>query len=145
MNTRLPHCLLTTVAATPALAVAQSTAATAELGSGVLQVVLSLAIVVLLLIGSLYLLKRISAPRGAAAGLLRVIAGTAVGTRERVVLVEVGDTWLVLGVAPGSVTPLHQLPRLAKPSASEAEAVAAGKEKDFAGWLKQVMDRRNAR
>ncbi len=142
MNARLPHFLLTTASATPALAVAQGTAAT-ELGGGVLQVVLSLAAVVLLLVGSLYLLKRISAPRGAAAGLLRVIAGTAVGPRERVVLVEIGDTWLVLGVAPGRVTPLHQLPRPAKPTASEA--VVPGKEKNFAGWLKQVMDRRNAR
>jgi len=142
MNTRLSNFLLTTASATPALAVAQGTAAT-ELGGGVLQVVLSLAAVVLLLVGSLYLLKRISAPRGAAAGLLRVIAGTAVGPRERVVLVEIGDTWLVLGVAPGRVMPLHQLPRMAKPSANEA--VVPGKEKDFAGWLKQVMDRRNAR
>lgn len=141
MNARLPHFLLIATAATPALAVAQGTATATELGSGVLQVVLSLAVVVLLLVGSLYLLKRISAPRGAASGLLRVIAGTAVGPRERVVLVEVGDTWLVLGVAPGSVTPLHQLPRLAKPSADEA--VIPGK--DFAGWLKQVMVRRNAR
>ena len=141
MNQQLPISLLAATIVTPSLALAQGTAANAELGSGVLQVVLSLALVVLLLIGSLYLLKRISGPRGAAAGLLRVISSTAVGTRERVVLLEVGNTWLVLGVAPGSVTSLHQLPRMAKPLVDEA--VAPGK--DFAAWLKQVMDRRNAR
>lgn len=140
MNKYLPRFLLTTTAATPALAIAQVAAATPELGGGIMQIVLSLAIVMLLLVGSFYLLKRISAPRGAAAGVLRVVAGTAVGTRERVVLVEVGDTWLVLGVAPGSVTPLHQLPRQAQPPASQAGMPG----KDFAGWLKQVMDRRNA-
>lgn len=141
MNERILPFLLTTAAMTPSLALAEGAAITAEPGSSALQVVLSLTLVVLLLIGSLYLLKRISGPRGAAAGLLRVVSSTAVGTRERVVLVEVGDTWLVLGVAPGSVTPLHHLPRMAKPPAEEL--VEPGK--DFAGWLKQVMDRRNAR
>jgi flagellar protein FliO/FliZ len=138
MNTRLPPLLLTFVAAIPSVANAQVTATPAEFGGNLLQVILSLVLVVLLLVGSLYLLKRLSVPRGAAAGMLRVIAGTAVGTRERVVIVEVGDAWLVLGVAPGSVTPLHQLPRQVLTPASEPTAFA----KDFAGWLKQVMDRR---
>jgi len=141
MSTRLPHCILTAAVAAPTLALAQGAATTAELGGGITQVVLSLVLVVVVLVGSIALLKRLSAPRGAAAGLLRVIAGTAVGTRERVVLVEVGDTWLVLGVAPGSVTPLHQLPRQAQVIANDAAVPG----KDFAGWLKQIMDRRNAR
>lgn len=126
--------------AAPVAALAQANPPAAELGGGVLQVILSLIVVVLLLVGSLYVLKRLSAPRGAAAGLLRVIAGTAVGSRERVVVVEIADTWLVLGVTPGSVTPLHQLPRRTLPHVDQA----AGAGKDFAGWLKQVMDRRNA-
>ena len=138
MSTPFPLLLLTIAAAVPAVANAQVPANPADFGGSLLQVILSLVLVVLLLVGSLYLLKRFSAPRGAAAGMLRVIAGTAVGTRERVVMVEVGDTWLVLGVAPGSVTPLHQLPRQVLTPASET----AGK--DFAGWLKQVMDRRDA-
>ncbi|MBI3525159.1 MAG: flagellar biosynthetic protein FliO [Betaproteobacteria bacterium] len=140
MDTRLPHFILAAAAATPALAFAEGSLAASELGGGISQVVISLVLVVLLLIGSLSLLKRLSAPRGGAAGILRVIAGAAVGTRERVVLVEVGDTWLVLGVAPGSVTPLHQLPRQAQALAGDASMPG----KDFTGWLKQVMDRRNA-
>jgi flagellar protein FliO/FliZ len=103
--------------------------------SGIFQVVLGLAIVLALLFASLWLLKRLAAPRGAAAGFMKVITATAVGTRERVVVVEVGDTWLVLGVAPGSVTPLHQLPRQDVTSASPA---ASG---DFAARLGQFMDR----
>lgn len=140
MNPNLPRGLLIIAAATPALAAAE-TAAPVELGSNLLQIILSLALVVLLVIGSLYLLKRLSAPRGMAAGMLRVIAGAAVGARERVVVVEVGDTWLVLGVAPGSVTPLHHLPRQA--IAPSVQANPNGM--DFAGWLKQMMERRNAR
>ena len=133
--------LLPLIAATlPAVANAQAGTSSGELGSSLLQVILSLALVLVLLIGSIYLLKRLSTPRGSAAGLLRVIAGAAVGTRERVVMVEIGDTWLVLGVAPGSVTALHQLPRQVPTTVSEPTAGG----KDFSGWLKQVMERRNA-
>jgi flagellar protein FliO/FliZ len=68
--------------------------------------------------------------------LLRVIAGTAVGTRERVVVLEVGSTWLVLGVAPGRVTALAEMPREKLPAQPEP-----GEAKDFAGRLKQLIDR----
>ncbi|MBI5920425.1 MAG: flagellar biosynthetic protein FliO [Betaproteobacteria bacterium] len=141
MNTQRLHILLSIVAALPALAKAESSATPFEAGSSLFQVILSLVVVVLLLLGTLYLLKRLSAPRGAGAGLLRVVAATAVGTRERVVVVEVGETWLVLGVAPGSVSALHQLPRRDAPN---DKPVSPG-GLDFAGWLKQVTERRHAR
>lgn len=141
MSTRLSIIFLRLCLAAPAAALAQATPAPTEFGGNILQVILSLVVVMLLLFGSLFVLKRLSAPRGAAAGLLRVIGGTAVGSRERVVVVEIADTWLVLGVTPGSVTPLHQLPRQTVPPVD----AAAGAGKDFAGWLKQVLDRRNAR
>jgi flagellar protein FliO/FliZ len=137
MKIRIPRLLLPAATA-PKLAAAQA-AAPPELGGSLLQLLLGLGVVLLLLFASLYLLKRLAAPRGAAAGLLRVVAGTAVGARERVVVVEVGETWLVLGVAPGRVTPLTQLPRQEMPAAPPPPG------KDFAGWLTQMMDRRNAR
>jgi flagellar biogenesis protein FliO len=39
-----------------------------------------------------------------------VLSSTSVGTRERVVLVEVENTRLLLGVAPGQVRTLYELP-----------------------------------
>jgi flagellar protein FliO/FliZ len=111
-----------------------------EAGAAVLQMLLGLVAVVALLLGGLWLLKRFAAPRGQAAGLLRVVAGAAVGPRERVVVVEVGDTWLVVGVAPGQVRSLHRLPR---PPAAGAAEPPPGKE--FGAWLGQVMERRHAR
>jgi len=137
MNIRISR-LLPWAAAVPRLAAAEA-ARTPELGATLLQMLFGLGVVLLLLFASLYLLKRLTAPRGAAAGLLRVVAATAVGTRERVVVLEVGDTWLVLGVTATNVTPLTQLPR------SQVPAPTAPPGKDFGGWLKQVMDRRNAR
>jgi flagellar protein FliO/FliZ len=78
---------------------------------------LGLGGVMVLLVGSLWLLKRLTAVRGPASGMMRVVAATAVGGRERVVIVEVGSTWLVLGVAPG---PRFGAGRNSAPGATEA-------------------------
>jgi len=108
-----------------------------DLGSSALQMVFGLILVLALLLGTLWLLKRISQPRGAAAGLMRVVAGVAVGTRERVVILELGNSWLVLGVAPGQVTTLAEIPRQEVPASATTPAA-----KDFPAWLKQIIERR---
>jgi flagellar protein FliO/FliZ len=131
----------TLLAALPGFALAQAApAAVPDAGASLIQVFLGLGVVIAALVGGLWLLKRVSAPHGAAAGALRVIAGTSVGPRERVVLLEVEDTWLVVGVAPGQVNALHQMPKGRLAAASPAPA-----GKDFGAWLKQVMERKNAR
>ena len=63
-----------------------------------------------------------------------------VGQRERVVVVEIGSSWLVVGVAPGSVNLLQQMPRAEMPAAATAAPLPSTA---FATWLKQVMEKRN--
>jgi len=126
------------LAALPGPALADAAPALPDAGAGLMQVLLGLGLVVAALIGGLWLLKQLSAPRGGAAGLLRIVAGASVGPRERVVVLEVEDTWLVVGVAPGQVSALHRMP---KGTPSAAPAGPAGK--DFGAWLKQVMERKN--
>lgn len=57
-------------------------------------------------------------PGMATSGVVKVVGATAVGARERVVVVEVNHTWLLLGVGGGNVRLLHTLP---KPDQSGAE------------------------
>lgn len=111
-----------------------------DLGGSLWQLFLGLGTVLALLIGSLWILKKLVAQRGASAGLLRVVAGTAVGTRERVVIVEVGSTWLVLGVAPGRVSALAEVPRqsLAEPPAGAESSSGEG----FPDWLRKLTQRK---
>ena len=40
---------------------------------------------------------------------LKVVAGLPMGTRERIVLLQVGDTQLLVGVSPGRIQTLHVL------------------------------------
>lgn len=76
-----------------------------------LQVMFGLGIVLAAIAGTAWLLKRLGPGQTAAASNLRVVGGVAIGPKERVVLVDVGDTRLVLGVAPGHVSTLYQMPR----------------------------------
>lgn len=67
-------------------------------------------LLVLAIIGGLvWFLKRFSLLPTVSAGIVKVVAATGVGQRERVVVVEVDNTWLVLGVAPGRVNKLHAM------------------------------------
>lgn len=99
-------------------------AAPAETGSALLQMTLSLALVLILLVGTLWLLKRFRVGQRSAGGTLKVVASAAVGPRENVVIVEVGEEWLVLGVAPGNVRLLKTRPR-GEGAPPEAEASGA--------------------
>ncbi|MGF6611808.1 flagellar biogenesis protein FliO [Paraburkholderia sp. WSM4175] len=41
---------------------------------------------------------------------MKTVGGASLGGKERVAVVEIGDTWLVLGAAPGNVRLLHTMP-----------------------------------
>lgn len=75
-----------------------------------LQVAAALAVVLAAIAGAAWLMRR-ALPRAGATGTVRVVGGTMVGPRERVVVVEVADTWLVLGVTSTQVNALHTLTR----------------------------------
>ena len=102
-----------------------------------LQFATGLALVLGLIVAAGWFMKRFSIGP-AASGLVKVVAGAAVGQRERVVVVEVGDTWMVLGVAPGRVSALHTMPRGASPQQIPAMGAPTG----FAGWLRETMEKR---
>ena len=115
------------------------------LGAGsMLQFGLGLAIVLGLIVAAGWFMKRFSIGPSAS-GLIKVVAGASVGQRERVVLVEIGDTWVVLGVAPGRVNALHTLPR----GEVSATAVQAGSPVPapaaFSAWLKDTMEKRRGK
>ncbi len=60
-------------------------------------------------------------------GLLKVISSASVGQKERIVLAEIGDIWLVLGVAPGQVNLLHQMNKNTLPHSETAESPPANR------------------
>ena len=128
------------LATAEAFAQAPQAAAATDLGGSLWQMFLGLALVLALMVGSLWLLKKLVVQRGENSGLLRVVAGTAVGAHERVVIVEVGSTWLVLGVAPGRVSALAEVPRQAGGALPGSAAIPPGE--GFPDWLRRLTQRR---
>lgn len=134
--------LIVAGAATPLFAADAAVPAAPGITDGLGQMLLGLAVVLGLLLGCLWLIKKLSAPHGAAAG-LRVLGAVPVGPRERVVLVEVGGQVLVLGVTPTNVRTLHTLPADTLQNTSPGAPPISGPFGDFQGWLKRSMERRN--
>lgn len=110
-------------------------------GAGsVLQMLFALALVIGLVLVAAWIVKRLGHGRATSARPLKIVGSTALGARERIALVEIADTWLVVGVAPGQVRTLHVLP---KQATAEANPLAASTESNFANWLKHALERRH--
>lgn len=124
--------------AAPAAAPAPVTSAPGSAGS-LLQVVFGLLVVLGLLAGALWFLKRLGGGRFAPGSVVKIVGGVSVGNRERVMVVEVADQWIVIGVAPGQVNTLASMPRQEQPAAQ-----AAAGAPNFSAWLKQTIEKRNA-
>jgi flagellar protein FliO/FliZ len=105
------------------------------------QVVLGLCVVLALMAAAAWALKRFGAARMSAGAPVKIVGGIAVGTRERIMVVEVADQWIVVGVAPGRINTLSTMARQEIVTPPVGVSPANG----FSGWLKQATDKRNAR
>ncbi|HYD79798.1 MAG TPA: flagellar biosynthetic protein FliO [Paucimonas sp.] len=126
----------------PAAAIASEAAGAASAGN-LFQVLLGLIVVLGLLAGAAWLLKRVGAVRPSAGNVARIVGGVSVGTRERVIVVEVADQWIVVGVAPGQVNSLATMPRRELPSAAGDGQAPIQPMPPFAAWLKKTIEKRN--
>jgi len=73
------------------------------------QVLMGLAFVVVAILAMAWLIKRTGFVNTRANGAIKVIGGITLTQRERILLVQVGEKQLLLGVAPGRITTLHEL------------------------------------
>ncbi|RTL00537.1 MAG: flagellar biosynthetic protein FliO [Neisseriaceae bacterium] len=101
---------------------------------GLTQVMFGLACVLALIAGCAWLVRKMSPGAFSGAGGLRVVGGVLVGPKERLVVVEFGSDWLLLGVTAGQVSLLQTLP---KPAESDAASIASSPQ--FSDWLKQFL------
>lgn len=99
-----------------------------------LQVLGSLILVLLVFVGLVLLMKRFSGLRGMSGGRLRIIEALSLGTRDRLLLVQLGETQLLLGQSPGRIQTLHILDHaLPEDNASGADSPFASSLRKAAG------------
>jgi len=73
----------------------------------ILQIATGLALVVALIFGAAWTMKRFGRIQGAGTGDLRLLGGIHLGQRERIVVVQAGEERIVIGVSPGCIRTLH--------------------------------------
>lgn len=105
-----------------------------------LQAALALSLIIGLLAGTAWLARKVSGGKQFGQGGMKVVGGVALGPRERIVLLEVGDEWLVIGIVPGQIRTLHHQ---AKGNSLPDDGPPVTAEKPFSQWLRSISERRN--
>ncbi|NHZ80714.1 flagellar biosynthetic protein FliO [Massilia sp. CCM 8695] len=141
-------------AVTPAPAAAMPAPAAAQPAPGpmagpsagnLLQTIFALTLVLALLGGMVWFMKRYGPQAAAGAAQIRTVGALSLGGRERIIVVEVGDQWIVVGASPGRVNALATMPKRDTPPGGPAVLGNGPASGTFAEWLKQTIDKRNGR
>ena len=99
-----------------------------------LRLILGLAFIVVLIFVLARFVTRFNFNQGGGNGALKIIAGLPTGARDRIVLLQVGEEQIVLGLTPGRIEKLHAL---SVPVETGQETVVPG---NFARKLKAAID-----
>ena len=77
--------------------------------SYIMKLTAGLLVVVAIIFIVAWMLKRLNLTQQSQSGLLRIIAGLPLGTRDRIVLLQVGNEQILVGLSPGRIEKLHTL------------------------------------
>ena len=132
--------------ATPSATVPPITMPAGSSTGSLLQTLFALILVLAVLGALAWFLKRYGPKVGGGNANLRVVGSLNLGGRERIVVVEVGNEWIVVGASPGRINALATMPRQdgqnGDTNAHAALAPHAPAAHSFADWLKQTIDKR---
>jgi flagellar protein FliO/FliZ len=136
----------------PPVALAPPAAATlpasASAGS-LLQTILALTFVLALLAALAWAMKRYGPRSSGTNATLRLVSSLNLGGRERILVIEVADQWIVVGAAPGRVNALALMPRQSGADSGSDSGSDSGatlvQGNNFAEWLKQTIDKRHGK
>ncbi len=95
-----------------------------------------LMLVVAAIFALAWLVRKFNLNQQSHSGLIRIIAGLSVGTRDRIVLLQIGEEQILIGLTPGRIEKLHTL---VTPLEVNAEHAVGGA---FAAKLNRLMGER---
>ena len=108
------------------------------------QTIFALTLVLGLLFALAWVMKRYGPKmQGGSAG-MRVVGALNLGGRERIMVVEIGNQWIVVGASPGRINALATMPKQEGAPIQASLAQHTPPASSFAEWLKQTIDKRNA-
>lgn len=124
--------------AVPATTAAAETAAISPT-TGLLQILLGLIAVLTLMGVAAWLFKKMGPINTSNKISVKVVGGVSVGNRERIMVVEVADQWIVVGVTANQINTLSTMPKQDK-LVEETQSTAI--ENQFSAWLKRTIAKR---
>ncbi len=92
-----------------------------------------LLLVVAVIFGLAWLLKKFNLNQQSHNGVIKIVAGLSIGTRDRIVLLQVGEEQILVGLTPGRIEKLHTL---SEPLDSPQGQIASS---SFADKLNRLM------
>lgn len=95
---------------------------------------IGLLVVVALIFGCAWLIRRMNGLTGMNSGAMKVVSVMALGARERIALIDVAGTQILVGITPSSIRTLHVFD---EPVVSPGQPVSG----DFARKLQGLMGR----
>jgi len=111
-----------------------------------LQTIFGLVFVLALLAALAWFLKRYGPRNVGGNAALRLVGTLNLGGRERIIVVEVADQWIVVGASPGRLNALATLPRQDSLPPGMMTAQNGGlAATNFSEWLKQTIEKRNGK
>ena len=124
-------------------ALAGATPATDPAASAnLVQITLSLLLVVGVLIGFSALFKKFGLNRMMNSGPfpVKVIGAVSIGNNQRLMVIEVNDEWIVLGVTPQQITNIATMPRQETP-----DTAGPGNKVQFSAWMQSAFEKYHAK
>ena len=74
-----------------------------------LKLTAGLILIVALILLLAWLVKKFNLNQQSHSGLIKIIAALSIGTRDRIVLLQIGDEQILVGLTPGRIEKLHTL------------------------------------
>ncbi|MDY7537115.1 flagellar biosynthetic protein FliO [Undibacterium sp. RTI2.1] len=112
--------------------------------TGFLQILLGLGAVLALMLFAAWLFKRIGPAVTGNKIPVNIIGGVNVGNRERIMVVEVADQWIVVGVTAQQITTLSTMPKQEQIVAEQlAKQTSTQVANPFSAWLAKTIEKRN--
>ncbi|WP_394778305.1 flagellar biosynthetic protein FliO [Undibacterium sp.] len=108
--------------------------------TGLLQIFLGLIAVLALMAVAAWSFKKIGPAVSGNKVPVKVVGGVSVGNRERIMVVEVADQWIVVGVTATQINTLSTMPRQDGLADHQNDTQPVNQ---FSTWLRRTMDKRN--
>jgi flagellar protein FliO/FliZ len=121
-------------AGTVAATAVTSTAGGTSMASQLTQLMLGLLVVLVVIVVLAWVVRRVqqAAPRGGQ--VIDIVSARALGPRDRLVLVQIGDEQILIGVSPGRIASLHVMKEPVRSPARSEQATP-----EFAQRLMELL------